>query len=143
MKNRKAFFGGIIILVLIGVVLFYFAIYRQPKKIETRPSENEHSDNDSATHSNHEVTPGKLGTKPQRNPKDGSIQIVEDYVKSNAKNPDTFEFLEWSELSPENGYWKVRCKYRGISSFNAEVTTNAWFYIRNNKVMYSKTISKI
>lgn len=66
-----------------------------------------------------------------------------EFIKTNVKNPSTVEFLEWSALSFEGPYWKVRCKYHGTNSFNADVTTNAWFYIQNNKVVYSKIISKI
>ena len=84
-----------------------------------------------------------MSAKPEVNPKDGSVKIIKEFIKLNAKNPATFEFLEWSEVSTEGGYWKVRCKYKGIASFNAEVTTNAWFYIQNNKVVYTKIISKI
>ena len=84
-----------------------------------------------------------MGVKPEKDSKEGSVKIVAEFIKLNAKNPATFEFLEWSEVSTEGGYWKVRCKYKGISSFNAEVTTNAWFYIQNNKVVHTKIISKI
>jgi len=146
MKNtnsNKKIFGGIIVLILIGVVLGYYLAHREGEKPGTTPSGNKRPENDSATRVNREVIPAESGVKPEKDPKDGSVKIVEEFIKMNAKNPATFEFLEWSEVSTEGGYWKVRCKYRGISSFNAEVTTNAWFYIQNNKVVYTKIISKI
>lgn len=142
MKTGKNFFYGVVTLAVIGVVI-YFTTSPREKKREADPLIKTHSSSDSMTHSSPEVKSASAGTKPTKNPKDGSIKIVMDFIKSNVKNPDTFEFLEWSELASENGYWKVRCKYKGVSSFNAEVTTNAWFYIRNQKVVYTKIISKI
>src|SRR5258708_21357689 len=140
---NKKIFGGIIILILIGVVIGYYVAHREGEKLQTTPSGNKRSENDSAARFNREVIPAEMGVKPEIDPKDGSVKMVEEFIKLNAKNPATFEFLEWSEVSTEGGYWKVRCKYTGISSFNAEVTTNAWFYIQNNKVVYTKIISKI
>jgi hypothetical protein len=141
-NSNKKIFGGIIVLLLAGVVFGYYFSHRE-KKTATDPIKNKSSENDSATHVNRETTPVEMGAKPEIDPEDGSVNIVKEFVKLNAKNPATFEFLEWSEISIEGGYWKVRCKYRGISSFNAEVTTNAWFYIQNNKIVYTKIISKI
>ena len=141
-SNRKIL-GGIIILILIGAVFGYYVTHREREKLPTTPSENKRSSADSAARLDNEMTPAEMGVKPETDPKDGSVKIVEEFIKLNAKNPATFEFLEWSEVSTEGGHWKVRCKYSGISSFNAEVTTNAWFYIQNNKVMYTKIISKI
>ena len=108
-----------------------------------KQEENKQPTNDSATQVKHEKIPSPLGAKPVINPKDGSVKIVEEFIKLNSKNPDTFEFLEWSEVSTEGMYWKVRCKHKGVSSFNTEVITNAWFYIQDNKVVYTKIISKI
>jgi len=140
MKSKRILSVGLI-LVLIALTIVYYAGYR--KKPDATPSKNKSSTTDSVTLLDHEKAPADIGAKPETNPEDGSIRIVEDFVKANSKNPASFEFLEWSELAIEDGYWKVRCKYRGISSFNAEVTTNAWFYIKGNKVVYTKIISKI
>ncbi|HEV8512021.1 MAG TPA: hypothetical protein VGQ59_02030 [Cyclobacteriaceae bacterium] len=137
-KTKKTF--GAVVLLIIAMVLGYYLVHRENKKV-AGPSEKKSPD--SATHVTPEKTPIELGAKPEVNPKDGSVKIVEEFIKVNAKNPATFEFLEWSEVSTEGDYWKVRCKYRGVASFDKEVTTNAWFYIQNNKVAYTKIISKI
>jgi hypothetical protein len=141
-RPNKKIFGGIIILILVGVMLGYYLAHREGKRVAD-PIGKKRSNNDSVARFNREVIPADMGAKPKIYPKDGSVKIVEEFIKLNAKSPATFEFLEWSEVSTEGGYWKVRCKYRGISSFNAEVTTNAWFYIQNNKVVYTRIISKI
>jgi len=138
-RTNKTIIGGIIILTFIAVVLVYAVYYNN--KPETDLPKNKSVD--SVTHSSREGRLPERGAKPEVDPKDGSVKIVEEFVKSHAKNPETFQFLEWSEISPEDGYWKVRCKYRGVASFDKEVTTNAWFYIQNNEVMYTKIISKI
>src|ERR1044071_9409019 len=109
MTNKKILSGAIAV-ILIGVAFIYYTKYRSGEK----PTDK-HSINDSISTSNHEVSPSNMGAKPKRNPEDGSIQIVEDFIKANSTNPNTFEFLEWSEVLIEDGYWKVRCKYRGIS----------------------------
>ena len=142
MKRSKKIFVVASVLLTVGVALFYCLVgSREYKKIENDPTQIKHSD--SLTHSDGDATPIDMGAKPEASPKDGSVEIIKNFVKSNSKNPDSFEFLEWSEVLSEDGYWKVRCKYKGISSFNAEVTTNAWFYIRNHKVVYTEIISKI
>jgi hypothetical protein len=140
---NKNILGGIIVLILIGVVFGYYVTHREVEKLPTTPSVNRRSENDSAVRPDRERIPAGMGLKPEKDPKNGSVKIVKEFIKLNAKNPATFEFLEWSEVSTEGRHWKVRCKYRGISSFNAEVTTNAWFYIQNNKVVRTRVISKI
>ena len=140
MTRRNVFIGAIILLIT-GALLFYFGATRKVKS-ENSASKTERTDNDSIIGAKPEALP-EMGAKPEKNQKDGSIKIIEDFIKSNVKNPDTFEFLEWSEVSSEDGYWKVRCKYKGTASFGTEVTTNAWFYIRHDKVVYTKIISKI
>lgn len=139
MKSKKIL-SGVVVLILIGLAVVYYSVYRGKKNDD---SKNKPSINDSTTRTNEEPTPYGRGTKPEKNSADGSVKMIEEFVKANAKNPETIEFLEWSDVSSEQGYWKVRCKYRGISSFGAAVTTNAWFYIKNDKVVYSKIISKI
>jgi len=134
--------GGIIVFILVGVVVGYYITHREGGKLPSTPV-NKRSEDDSSARPDRERIPVEIGLKPEKDPKDGSVKIVEEFVKLNVKNPATFKFQEWSEVSREGAYWKVRCKYRGISSFNAEVTTNAWFYTQHNKVVHTKIISKI
>ncbi len=141
-KRYQRIVGAIITLALIGVAFSYYVSHREIKEI-VDPIEDKNSDGDSATHAHVEDIPNEMGRKPETDAMDGSVKIVEDFIKSTSKKPATLEFLEWSEISNEGPYWKVRCKYRGISSFNADVTTNAWFYIQKDKIVYTKIISKI
>lgn len=81
-----------------------------------------------------------LGSKPEQSDLDGSVKIVEEYIKSIAKNASSVDFLEWSKVSNIGENWIVRCKYKGTNSFGALVTENAWFYIQDNKVVNIKKI---
>jgi len=142
MKSSKKIVS---IVILIFIAVLVYAVYRNAMYRYNKPKADSSKNKsvDSATHSNHEGIPPEMGAKPEVDPKDGSVKIVEEFVKSHAQNPATFEFFEWSEISADDSYWKVRCKYRGVASFDKELTTNAWFYIQNNKVVYTKIISKI
>ena len=88
---------------------------------------------------NREMKQATIGTKPMQSELDGSVKIVEDYIKSNAKNGSTVEFIEWSKVSAFGESWVVRCKYKGSNSLGAIITENAWFYIQENKVIDTKS----
>lgn len=90
---------------------------------------------------NREMKQTTIGAKPDQNELDGSVQIVIAFVKSNAKDPSSIDFLEWSKVSSLANNWIVRCKYKGTNSFGTIVTENLWFYIQNNKVIDTKSIS--
>src|SRR6185369_6449353 len=97
-KPNKKFFLGIVALITIGVVFGYY-VTRRESKTTADPIGNNHAGDDSVTNVNNEPTSNKIGAKPETDQKDGSIKIVEEFVKSHAQNPSTFEFLEWSEIS--------------------------------------------
>ena len=81
-----------------------------------------------------------IGNKPEQSELDASVKIVEDYIKKNAKDASSVEFLEWSKVSQFGESWIVRCKYKGTNSLGAVVTENVWFYIQNSKVIDTKQI---
>jgi hypothetical protein len=81
-----------------------------------------------------------IGKKPEQSELDGSVKIVKDYIKSNAKDSSSIDFVEWSKVSSMGDNWVVRCKYKGTNSFGAVVTENVWFYIQNNQVVKTKVI---
>lgn len=123
-------------LVAVVVVIYLFSTHQE----ERMPTPTDSlSTVDSISHHNNSTA----GAKPQTNAHDNSVPVVAEYIRAQAANPSTVEFLEWSALSAEGAYWKVRCKYVSTTSFHAEVTTNAWFYIQHQRVVYTKVISKI
>jgi|ERR1035437_8468763 hypothetical protein len=89
---------------------------------------------------NREMAQTAIGDKPLQSELDASVKVVEDYIKSNAKNASSIDIIEWSKVSEFGKNWIVRCKYKGANSFGAIVTENVWFYIQNNEVVETKTI---
>ena len=89
---------------------------------------------------NREMKPSPIGPKPEQSELDGSVKIVQDYVKSMARNPSRVVFIEWTKVIPFGADWTVRCKFSGINSSGIVETKYTWFYIRNNKVVDTKTI---
>ncbi|MFA6779257.1 MAG: hypothetical protein WCU80_05705 [Paludibacteraceae bacterium] len=89
---------------------------------------------------NREMTVKKVGEEPKQSEWDGSVKVVEEYVKSNANDASSIDFLEWSKVSPIGNYWVVRAKFKGRNALGGIVTTNKWFYIKDGKVMKVKDI---
>ncbi len=88
---------------------------------------------------NREMTESKgEGEKPEQSEWDGGVDVVKEYVKSNAKDPSSVKFVEWSKVTAANGFWVVKCKYSGTNSFGATVTDTQWFYIKNGRVEKTK-----
>lgn len=91
---------------------------------------------------NREMIQKTVGNQPSQSEWDGSVKVVEEYVKSNSKDASSIKFLEWSKVSPFDEFWIVRCKFKGTNSFGAVVTENKWFYIQNDKVVKTKEINE-
>jgi len=89
---------------------------------------------------NREMKQTAIGTKPEQSELDGSVKVVENYIKANAKDASSIDFLEWSKVSAMGENWVVRCKYKGTNSFGAIVTENSWYYIQDSKVVDTKSI---
>ncbi len=61
---------------------------------------------------------------------DGSVFQVKSWLKDNAKDPDSIEFIEWSKVKPVgNGGFMVRAKYRGKNSFGGYTIENKVFFL--------------
>ncbi|MDO9578628.1 MAG: hypothetical protein Q7J16_12155 [Candidatus Cloacimonadales bacterium] len=81
-----------------------------------------------------------IGPMPEQSNFDGSVLIVKNYVKSNAKDAASIEFIEWSKVTNYGENWIVRCKFKGSNSFGGVNTQNVWFYIQDNVVVDTKII---
>lgn len=75
-------------------------------------------------------TDKKLGGMDVQNSSfDGSVRQVEKYLKSNLKDPNSYESIDWSQVKEtENGY-EVRHKYRAKNSLGGYMIENHIFYI--------------
>lgn len=89
---------------------------------------------------NREMNQTAVGSKPEQSEFDGTVAIVKDYIKRNAKDASSIEFLEWSKVSPLGENWIVRCKHKGTNSFGAVVSENTWYYIQNSRAVDTKLI---
>lgn len=88
---------------------------------------------------NREMEQKTIGNQPSQSELDGSVRVVENYVKSISKDTSSIRFIEWSKVSPFDEFWIVRCKYKSIKS---EASENKWFYIQNDKVVKTKDIKE-
>lgn len=89
---------------------------------------------------NREMKIRAVGPKPEQSEWNGSVDIVKKYIKDNAHDASSIKFIEWSKVSHLDVYWIVRCKFKGNNALGVPVTTNAWFYIQNSKVVETKII---
>lgn len=71
-------------------------------------------------------------TKVENSGWDGSVYQVESYIKKNAKDPSSVEFMEWSPLVKNGESQMVRVKYRAKNSFGAYVINNETYTIDSN-----------
>jgi len=78
------------------------------------------------------------GPKPKQSEWDGSVDIVERYIKGTAKDAGSIEFIEWSQLSDVGDSWTIRCKYSGTNSYGARVTENKWYFIKDGEIIRTK-----
>lgn len=90
---------------------------------------------------NREMTQRTVGEKPKQSEVDGSVSIIENFVKSNANDASSIDFLEWSKVSAVGEFWVARAKYKGTNAFGGVVTEDMWFYIQNGTVVKTKPIN--
>lgn len=60
-------------------------------------------------------------------PYDGSVRQVKSWIKTNAKDPDSIEFIEWSPVTSSGSGYSVHVKYRGKNSFGGYTIENQVF----------------
>ena len=57
------------------------------------------------------------------------VTQVKEWIKANANDPSSVEFVEWGEVSPEGAGFKVRCKFRAKNGFGALVLGQKEFHM--------------
>lgn len=71
----------------------------------------------------------KAGIEVKNSSLDGSVSQVVKYLKNNLKDPDSYESIEWGNVTEiDNGYI-VRHKYRAKNSFGGYVIEHQIFHI--------------
>ena len=91
---------------------------------------------------NRQMKQNTVGSQPSQSDYDGSVKVVEDYIKANANDASSIKFIEWSKVIPYGNFWVVRCIFKGTNSFGGVVTEKKWFYIQNDKVVKGIDISE-
>ena len=73
--------------------------------------------------------------KIQNSAWDGSVYQVENYLKKNLKDPDSYEGIEWSSVVEKDGNFQVRHKYRAKNSFGGYVIENCIFTLNKEGIV--------
>jgi len=63
---------------------------------------------------------------------DGSVWQVMQYLKSNLKDPDSYESIEWSSVQKQGENYVVRHKYRAKNSFGGYMIENQIFTLNSD-----------
>lgn len=71
----------------------------------------------------------KVGTEVKNSSLDGSVSQVVKYLKNNLKDPDSYESIEWGNVTETDNGYIVRHKYRAKNSFGGYVIENQIFHI--------------
>lgn len=63
---------------------------------------------------------------------DGSVYQVKNFLEKSLKDPDSVQYIEWSEvIELYDGGYAVRCKYRAKNSFGGYVINEQIFYMNS------------
>lgn len=71
----------------------------------------------------------KVGTEVKNSSLDGSVSQVVKYLKNNLKDPDSYESIEWGNVTETDNGYIVRHKYRAKNSFGGYVIEHQIFNI--------------
>lgn len=71
----------------------------------------------------------KAGIEVKNSSLDGSVSQVVKYLKNNLKDPDSYESIEWGNVTETDNGYIVRHKYRAKNSFGGYVIEHLIFHI--------------
>lgn len=71
----------------------------------------------------------KAGTEVKNSSWDGSVSQVVKYLKNNLKDPNSYESIEWGNVTETDNGYIVRHKYRAKNSFGGYVIEHQIFHI--------------
>lgn len=80
-----------------------------------------------------------IGDKPRNSEWDGAVKPVVDWIKSNANDPYSIKYQEWSPVellnTGDGKYWGVRCRFSVKNAFGAYMTYEKLFLMQNGVVV--------
>ncbi len=77
----------------------------------------------------------EIGPKPENNPLTGKIDIVVNWLKKNAHDPSSIEYVQWYEPYFLSGYWNCRVEFRAKNALGNLVKEDKIFKMRNGSVV--------
>tara|TARA_Y100000994_G_C15558063_1_gene387074 strand:- start:73 stop:690 length:618 start_codon:yes stop_codon:yes gene_type:complete len=77
----------------------------------------------------------EIGAKPENNPLTGKIKVIVKWLKKNAHNPKSIEYIQWYKPYYSDGYWCCRLEFSGSNSLGGIVKEDKIFKIKNNKIV--------
>ena len=80
----------------------------------------------------------KRGPKPKNSAWDGSLSVVERWVKGRLKDPDSYEHVSTTIPVEDGAFWRVGTSYRAKNSFGAKVLEGHTFWIQNGEIVKDK-----
>lgn len=85
-----------------------------------------------------EQYPG-IGKKPEQSSFDGSVSVVDQYLRRNLNDYESSEFLEWSRVTPTRlegqNVWSVKLRLRAKNAFGGKIVKDVEFFIHDNEVV--------
>lgn len=75
------------------------------------------------------------GPKPTNSAWDGSVHVVERYLKAALHDPSSYDHVRTSEVTGEGDYWVVVSSFRGKNAFGALIINTKKFFIQQGEVV--------
>lgn len=72
----------------------------------------------------------QIGKRPQNNPINGKIKMVDEWIKKNSVEPKSVDYLQWYEAFPQNDYWVCRVDFTTKNELGGSVREDILFHIK-------------
>jgi len=136
-KEQKKYGCGTTIIVVI-IIFVVLSILNEDRPVNDPPPKQKKavlapaSQKKSTIKKAIEKTPEKIRDIVTNSEWDGSVYQVEDYLKDNLKDPDSYDNIEWGPVQKTNNGFMVRCKYRAKNSFGGYDIAHQVFLLNQN-----------
>jgi hypothetical protein len=81
----------------------------------------------------------EYGHRPDVNPNNGVVYSVDKYLREHLKDPDSLQYISWSEMAPFSNEktqgWAMRVRYRAKQSFGGYEIAEATVVVRDEQVI--------
>jgi hypothetical protein len=77
----------------------------------------------------------QIGKKPESNPWNGKITIVDEWIKKNSNDPKSIDYLQWYQPFAQNDYWVCRVEFTVKNAFGGLVREDILFHIKYGEII--------